>query len=329
VTSSPHERPDRLAVVVVNYRSHALLEVNLRPLAQAVPEALVVVVDNYSSDAERAAIERLARENGWHPVLSPVNGGFGAGMNAGARRALERGARSLLLLNPDATLDAESLHRLHRRVQEEPDTLVAPVISRGDGSVWFDGVDLYLDRGRMRATRKRQPADSHRVEQWLTGACLAISAPMWERLGGFDEDYFLYWEDVDLSHRARLAGGRLLVDRDARAVHDEGATHDAATGAQASGQPKSTTYYYYNIRNRLLYAAKHLSPRDRRRWALTAVPAAVEILLQGGRRQFRHPLGPLGAAWRGSWDGLVAMRRHARHRRDAGAPTEAPGRLNP
>lgn len=307
MTSLSHPPLDRLAIVVVNYRSHALLEVNLAPLARAVPEAIVVVVDNYSSPAERAAIEEQAAKHGWNPVLSADNAGFGAGMNAGVRRALDLGAEAVLLLNPDATTDAASLRLLHRRVLDSPLTLVAPLIRTGEGAVWFDGVDLCLDDGRMRASRRRAAASADRVEPWLTGACLMVSAQLWERVGGFDESFFLYWEDVDLSHRVRLAGGNLLVERAALAVHDEGGTHDREPGADG-GRAKSSTYYYFNIRNRLLFAAKHLDERDRRRWVRTAVPAAAAILLQGGRRQFVRPVAPLSAAWRGTRDGLRAVR---------------------
>lgn len=307
VTSSSPPASDRLAIVVVNYRSHALLEANLAPLARAVPEAGVVVVDNYSSPAERAAIDEQARRHGWDAVLSEHNAGFGAGMNVGVRRALDLGADAVLLLNPDATTDAASLRLLHRRVLENPMTLVAPLIRTGEGAVWFDGVDLCLDDGRMRSSRRRDPEHVDRVEPWLTGACLMVSAHLWERLGGFDESFFLYWEDVDLSHRVRLAGGDLLVERGALAVHDEGATHDKDPG-RGDGRARSSTYYYFNIRNRLLYAAKHLDARDQRRWIRTAVPAAAAILLQGGRRQFLRPVAPLSAAWRGTRDGLRAVR---------------------
>lgn len=317
--SSPDAPPEHLAIIVVNYGSHRLLEANLAPLARAVPEATVVVVDNYSSEGERDAVQKQAARHGWQLVPSAVNGGFGAGMNLGVRHALAQGASSILLLNPDAVLTATNLRLLQRRVSEDPSTLVAPVIRRSDGTVWFDGVDLHLDRGRMRASRHRSAADGARVEEWLTAACLMVSAEMWNRIGGFDEDYFLYWEDVDLSHRARLAGARLLVERAAEAVHDEGATH-TATAPQSAGLPKSATYYYYNIRNRLLYAAKHLGPADRRRWARTAPSAALGVLLQGGRRQFLRPWTPLGAAVRGTWDGLAAMRRQRPSRSEHRTP---------
>lgn len=291
-----------LAVVVVNYGSHRLLEANLVPVARHTPGLLVVVVDSFSTGAEREAVRRQASEHGWHTVLPETNVGFGAGMNLGMGRALALGATAALLLNPDATVDAAGLDRLRRRVADDPMALVSPVVERPDGSVWFSGAELCLDDGTVRARRPGTDSDARRAVPWLSGACLMVSAPLWRRLGGFDPEYFLYWEDVDLSHRARLAGARLVVDPGARAVHAPGGTQGG--GARA----KSETYYYYNIRNRLLFAARHLDETDRRRWARTVLPTAWAILLRGGRRQFLRPRAPLTAAARGVRDGLRIAR---------------------
>lgn len=127
-----------------------------------------------------------------------------------------------------------------------------------------------------------------------------VHLDLWRRVGGFDPDYFLYWEDVDLCRRVVEAGGRVSVDETAVVTHAEGGTH----GHTGSARTKSPIYYYYNIRNRMLYAAKHLPPAGRRRWALTSPWVAYQVLLQGGRRQFAHPRKSLWPALRGVLDGL-------------------------
>lgn len=305
----------RCAVVVVNFGSHDLVEANVVPVARHTPDVLVVVVDNFTTPTERAAVADLAARHGWAAVLSEGNAGFGGGVNRGVATALELGAESFLLLNPDATIDAESLRHLRTVVADDPLALVAPTVVRPDGSVWFAGADLCLDTGQMRSRRRRGEARARdarppRLEEWLSGACLMVSAQLWRRLGGFDEEYFLYWEDVDLSHRAVAAGGRLVVDSVARAVHDEGGTQQPG-----GGRAKSAGYYYFNIRNRLLFAARHLDDEDLRRWVRTTLPAAREIVLRGGRRQLLRPRGPLGAAYRGTRDGLAIARAERRRRR--------------
>lgn len=288
-----------LAIIVVNFGSSPLLASNLAIVASAVPEALVVVVDNRSTDRERMSVEALCLEHGWVGVFPATNTGFGGGCNVGADVALGRGAQSLLLLNPDATIDADSVRLLSAAIERDPLTLAGPRVVTPDGTVWSAGVDLDLERGDMRSWRRREEAPHARTMPWLSGACLMLSATLWRELGGFDEDYFLYWEDVDLSVRVVAAGGRLELVDGATAVHDEGQTHVDAGRPEA----KSSLYYYYNIRNRLLFADKHLSPEDRRRWRRTSVGAARQILLRGGRRQFARPIAPVGAAWRGLRDG--------------------------
>ena len=296
-----------LAVVVVNYGSHALLEKNLVPLSTALPTARVVVVDNFTTVREAQAVGQLVADHGWHAVYSHVNSGFGAGVNLGASRAIELGAAALLLLNPDARIDAESVLDLRRLVLADPDVLAAPRILRSDGSVWFEGVDLLLKNGRMRSRARRPEGDDARFEPWLTGACLMVSRDLWLRLGGFDDEYFLYWEDVDLSHRAVALGGRLVVDSHARATHDDGGTQGRVSDDAADRllRRKSPLYYYFNTRNRLVFASKNLTERDLLRWTWNAAPAGLEILLQGGRRQFLHPVAPLRAALRGTAAGLA------------------------
>jgi GT2 family glycosyltransferase len=316
--STPQPLP-RCAAVVVNYGSSALLATNLAAVSAAAPALDVVVVDNFTTAEELAAVRELCAGQGWTLVPSPTNLGFGAGVNLGARTALAAGAEQLLLLNPDARLDGDALARLQQVVADDPLVRAAPVVGAADGRVWSDGTDLYLDRGGMRATRKRPTDPEPRVEMWLSGACLLLARGLWEAVGGFDDRYFLYWEDVDLSRRVREAGGRLVVVREAEAVHDEGGTQ-----GEGGQRAKSATYYRYNIRNRLLFAGQHLDAADRRRWVATALPEAWAVVLRGGRRQLLTSTAPWTAMVRGTVEGLALLRRAAR---TAAAPADGPVRV--
>ena len=287
-----------LAIVVVNYGSSALLTENLVPLARALPSARIVVVDNRTDDAERARVTALAVAEGWEVELPATNTGFGSGVNLGATRALAAGSEWMLILNPDASIEASAVRELVARASTAPLSLLCPRIVRPDGSTWFDGADLHLVDGRLRHPRNR-PATGW--EPWLTGACLLVTKQLWELVGGFDDDFFLYWEDVDLSHRVLLAGGAVVVCDDVVATHAEGGTQ--GEGHATAGQRKSDTYYYFTIRNRLLFAAKHLDDAGLARWLGNARRVAWEVLLQGGRRQFLSSLSPLFAARRGLRDG--------------------------
>ena len=300
---------DSLAVVVVNYGSSWLLERNLVPIGRETG-ARVVVVDNFVDDAERARVVELAAREGWSTVLPEGNTGFGGGMNLGVARARADGSTRYLLLNPDASIGLADVSTMLRRSVAAPFALLSPRVLRPDGSVWFDGADLYLHDGRIRSPRRRQSLAPERWEPWLSGACLMVTDLLWQTVGGFDESYFLYWEDVDLSHRVLASGGTLELCADATAVHDEG-------GTQAShGVAKSSTYYFYNIRNRMTFAVRNLPADDVRRWRRLILPIAREVLLQGGRRQFAQSLDP----WVAGARGVMAARRAARDYTHASRP---------
>lgn len=306
-----NQQPDPLqglGVIVVNFGSHEIVEANLcRSLGDQFP-GQVIVVDNFSSAHEREAIEVVCSRHGWSLVPVPTNEGFGGGNNRGAALAISRGATELLMLNPDAWLDLETLGRLLEQVQADRQLQLAPVVLRPDGSLFSAEVDLHLHRGEMLATRKRAPdADLSRIHTWVSGACFVVSVDLWKRLDGFDENYFLYWEDVDLSRRVVQLGGSVRVDPQLSAVHDEGTTH-RATGEQRA---KSPIYYYYNCRNRLLYAAKFLSRRAGIRWVMSTPRVSYRILLQGGKRQLINPRRNLWPALRGSFDGIRLWRSSA------------------
>lgn len=288
--------PRRLGVIVVNYGASGLIEQNLE-VGRYEPAPIVVVVDNWSSAEERARIVTLGQERDWVVVTPRTNLGFGGGVNRGVAAARERGADDMLLLNPDASIEPADLKALADAALADRHGIYAPIIRRPDGRVWFQGLWVDHEDGRMR--RYDDPPEKGHL--WLTGACLLIPAEAWDRIGGFDESFFLYWEDVDLSRRALDAGCSLNVVREATAVHDVGGTQSSR------GQAKSPVYYYYSIRNRMLYATKHLARGDVRRWRETDVREAWRILMRGGRRQFLHPIEPSTAMVRG----LVAGRRLA------------------
>jgi N-acetylglucosaminyl-diphospho-decaprenol L-rhamnosyltransferase len=268
-----------LGIVVVNFRSSKLTAQNLAGIDRSrLDPSTVVVVDNYSSTAERCSIGDLARRHSWELVPTDANLGFGAGMNRGVARAVDLGCTHLLLLNPDVAIDAASLTRLVLFGAEHPKTLVSPRLIQPDGSAWFVRGRLNRRTGLTRSIREGQQGGP---EGWLTGACLLIDRETWELLGGFDERYFLYWEDIDLSQRALALGGELAVLDGVTATHSVRGTQ-GTTG-------RSSRYCYYMCRNRLRFATFHLPVRDRLRWLRYAPAYMRRAVLGGWRAVFHHP----------------------------------------
>lgn len=297
-----------VAALVVNYGSHVLLEENLVPLSRAVPWLDVTVCDNFSSESEREAIRRLAQRHAWQLVESP-NDGFGAGTNRAAERALSAGATHLLLLNPDAMLGAADLDALLRQSAANPDALVAPTILDEDGRKKGAGRYVRLRNGIMTDPRHGGQLDaSPGVAPWLTGACLMVPVDLWLRVGGMTEEYFLYWEDVDFSYRAVAAGARLVIAAEASCTHIQGGTQ---ASAPTSTHKKTTTYLYYNARNRLVFAHRNLTPDQQRQWLMSSPRAMVRLIMRsrGRRGAVLRPEGAWSAAARGVRDGIAVVRR--------------------
>lgn len=285
------------ALLVVNYGSRALIEENLAKTS--IPRGTkVVIVDNPTTASERVAIAGLSAASGWTLLTPDENLGFGGGMNLAAAEAIAQGAETLVLLNPDAYITDDGLERLIAAAAAGG-TLVAPVVLRPDGSHFSSEMELDLTDGSLR--RRRGDARYADSAAWVSGACLAIGVDLWQKIYGFDDDYFLYWEDVDLSVRVAQADGVVEVDQSIVAVHSPG-------GTQGTGRGKSAIYYRYNTRNRLVFAAKHVPRSAQRKWLRTAPQAAWSILMRGGRRQLLHPLRTLWPAARGTWEGWRFLR---------------------
>lgn len=296
------------AVIVVNFGSHALLELNL---PAPVPGIEIVVVDNFHSTAERSAVQTLSASHGWSLLPMAGNSGFGPAVNAGVDHAVSGGAEVVVLVNPDARISASALRELIAHCARSPAVLVCPRIVREDGSTWFVGGRILYDQGR---TVMADLTSGTRADGWLTGACLAAPVKFWDKVGGFADDYFMYWEDVELSHRWRAAGGTLEVRGDVVAVHAVGGTQTVL------GTGRSALYYRFNCRNRLLFAAAHVNDVELSVWVRASWRYARAVVLRGGRRQFlHHPVQPWWSALRGSVEGYRAVRRRRAITRAAGA----------
>jgi GT2 family glycosyltransferase len=212
----------RLSVVVVTYNCRGAVGRSLPPLVEQLREGdELVVVDNASSDGTAAAVRELAPDA--IVVESGDNLGFAAGCNAGAERA---SGELLLLLNPDAVVqpgfrDAIEAPLADGRGWEAWMGLVTAeggrVINTEGGVVHFTGIAWA--GGASEPVDGSAPRVQHEVG-FASGACLAIVRERWEALGGFSPEYFLYGEDVDISLRVRLAGGRVGIEPRAVVDHE-------------------------------------------------------------------------------------------------------------
>ena len=265
-----------LAIIVVNYRSHRLVEKNLERMLNGI-DAVVIVVDSFSSTGEADAARDLCDRHGWHFVETDRNVGFGVGVNLGAEVAIALGCRSLFLVNPDAWVAPGSLLEIARVARLHQWAIMSPRVERPDGTTWFDGATI----DRRTGLPGRAPGAGQAIH-WLSGACLVTSSRLWRAVGGFDPDYFMYWEDVDFSHRCGGLGADINLIEGVVAVHDVGATQGAG---------KSALYVRFCCRNRLVFASKHLTAVEILRWLAYTPLSSWRIARRGrgGRQLVKSP----------------------------------------
>jgi N-acetylglucosaminyl-diphospho-decaprenol L-rhamnosyltransferase len=235
----------RIDVVIVTYQSAATVSAALASVSSSSLVARTVVVDNASSDGSLEA----ARRGGAHTVLaSQGNVGFAAGVNNGLG---DCHSEYVLLLNPDATLDAAALEDLAAALDScSAAAMAGPALVSDGGDVMLGArrfstavnrlawhVPLprrpqwstpeYAGAARMLSSASPLPVD------YLWGAALLVRRRFLEEIGGLDERFFLYSEDEDLGRQARARGYQALLVPRARARHIGGASTPDAALAQA------------------------------------------------------------------------------------------------
>jgi len=220
-------RPIRTWVVVLNFQGREHVSDCLESLAaQDEPPggAKVLVVDNASDDGSPEIVETRFPEI--EILHNPRNLGFAGGNNAGIRRAMAMEADYVALLNMDATVDRHWLAELVEVADLHPTAaLVGARIYTADGrKVEFDGqqFDPVLTAGGY-SDRSPSP-DPHRAREvaYACGAGVLMRVAALEQIGLFDESFFAYHEDVELSVRAWLCGYRVLNATRSAVYHQVG-----------------------------------------------------------------------------------------------------------
>lgn len=299
-----------VAVVIPSWNSAELLARCLDSLADQGAELETTVVDNGSRDG---TVE-LLRERGVDHVSLPENVGFAAAVNLGAARTR---APVVLALNADTVLEPGCVGRLAealaaddglggvqpRILQLEPgQTAVdrARLYSRGmalsaDGRAFEEGA------GKAQDARSAERRETFGV----CGAACLLRRELFQRLGGYDERYFAFYEDVDLNVRARIAGWRFAYVPEAVVWHLGNATWMAEAPSPGAWNARLVA------RNRLATQLKFMPPAATPR--ILAVEAG-SLLLAVRQRRFLATLGGKLAALR--W--LPALLRERRRLRDEG-----------
>jgi GT2 family glycosyltransferase len=158
-------------------------------------------IDNSGHETEDSFADATAGLIPANLHRSEGNIGFGGGHNRLMRRAFDRGANYYVALNPDGFLHPEAISALITRAKQ------------------FD--DFALLEARQFPNEHPKIYDFQTLDTpWCSGACLMFTKRVYSEIGGFDDDFFMYCEDVDYSWRTRLSGGRCIMVPDAFFFHD-------------------------------------------------------------------------------------------------------------
>jgi GT2 family glycosyltransferase len=245
-----------VAIVVLSWNGREDTLACLESLeAVTYGEVEVVLVDNASADGTSAAVaERYPRV---HVLAQSENLGFAGGVNAGAAHALDLlGADHLLLLNNDTLVDPGFIEPLVALAEERADA--AAVCSKvffadPPDRIWFAGAPLRPARGydgRLTGWGEPDsPAYSRvTVTERASATSMLIPSSIWRRIGGLDDSFFAYAEDVDWSLRARQESLQIYVEPTSHVWHKV----SASTGGE--GSPEAL---YYSVRNGLRARERH------------------------------------------------------------------------
>lgn len=254
-----------LSVVIVNWNSRLQLVETIASIVKFHHNLVssVVIVDNASIDDSLDFVRKLPNiPFSLQIVRNTENFGFGKACNQGALQSV---SKYVLFLNPDASLCADTLPKALGFMQQS-----------ANASVGICGVQLFDNSGHISRTCARFPSPlglvaraigldriyprlgqtmgewdhkQNRVVDQVIGAFFLVRRELFDALTGFDERFFVYFEEVDFSYRARRAGWQSAYLADAQAFHSGGGT---------SNQVKARRLFY-SLRSRLLYSLKHFS----------------------------------------------------------------------
>lgn len=262
-----------LSVLIVNWNVAPLLRqclasiiaspgVTLDPAQPGIHTELIVV-DNASSDESRAMLEREFPEV--QVIANDTNVGFTRANNQGLRAA--RG-RAVLFLNPDTELIGDALRTMMRYLEDHPDVgVVGPQLRYSDGRVQSSRrrfptlATAFLESTLLQqwwpdnAVARRyyladRPDDQEQDVDWVMGACFLVRRQTIDQVGGFDERFFMYSEELDWCRRARAAGWRVVYLPTAQVVHHEGKSSEQAVAARHIHFNTSKVLYFRKYHGR-------------------------------------------------------------------------------
>jgi GT2 family glycosyltransferase len=251
---------NRVAIVVLNWNGIADTIPCLESLlTQSYRNYTIVLVDNGSIDNSLDVLDKFIppHTDKIHLIKNDTNKGFAGGVNTGIRWVIENDYDYVALFNNDAVADKEWLTSLIAAASTSDEVGIATGLLLHENGKTIDSTGDWYSVWGLAFPRNRGDKVSHAPKDGLvfgaSGGATLYKTALLKDIGLFDEDFFAYYEDVDISFRAQLAGHKVIYTPDAIAYHKQGATSNKIPGFAIRQTFKNLPLLFWkNVPNRLL-----------------------------------------------------------------------------
>lgn len=208
-----------LSIIIVNWNAGDLLNRCIKSIEEETEDLdyEILIFDNNSSDGSCAEIDK--KYNNVILIKSQENLGFSKGNNECAKQAA---GDYLLFLNPDTIILEGAVQKTFKYINsQKEDTLIGCKLLNDDKTIQTSSA-AYLNILNSITTSHTRSIKMHNMNHetdWVIGAFMMIKADFFKSLGGFDEDYFMYAEDMDLCYKVKKAGGKVIYYSEAQIIH--------------------------------------------------------------------------------------------------------------
>ncbi|RCS27351.1 glycosyltransferase family 2 protein [Polaribacter sp. WD7] len=224
------ERDIDISIITVTYKSWDTLRDLLNSIQQSICKDLnieIIIVDNYAQDSEYLSV--LKEFPNAIYIKNPKNSGFASGCNIGAKKA--KGAY-YLFLNPDTIATKEAVSKMYAYLKHHDNCgIVSCKQKKMDGT--FEKIKRYFPRlstifGFFRVVnnnaleRNTKETENFLYPEWVSGAVVFMSSSWFSKVNGWNEDYWMYYEDIELSKNIRNLGGEVVLLKNCFIIHKHG-----------------------------------------------------------------------------------------------------------
>lgn len=256
----------KVFVIILNYGQFKTTQDCVKSIFDQEKDfAKIIVVNN---DKEKISVNDFAENRQLEVINNKRNVGFAAGVNIGIKHALSEGADAVFLLNNDAKIKKALLPILIKDLQDHGEVgIVGPAIEfRKDRKTLYDlggYINPFVGRTSHRNVEK---INTHQLvyPQYISGCCMLIRREVFEKIGYFDDRFFLYYEDVDFCLRTAKKKWKIALDPTAVLFH----------GLSKSIGKSSRITIYHQTRSALLFGGKYF------KWSIKRIYNFIFVLLQ-------------------------------------------------